>query len=91
MLENTESLQQKLGDIIEKSDNILLSNFTFDLLDCIYIDIVDVYSEDVNEDLLEGYLNEIKNSLEIMNPDLKNDIDILENLLKEIEFYTETP
>jgi hypothetical protein len=37
--------------------------------------------------LVEAYANEVRNSLEIMNPTLKSDIDILKTVLEVLESY----
>lgn len=85
MSDNYNKLQQNLNKIIEESDNLELTIFTFELLDCIWCDIVEEEDEEICEDLIEAYANEVRNSLEIMNPDLKIDIDVLEKVLIELE------
>lgn len=90
MTEEYKELKENLDKIIEESDNFKLSLFTFELLDCIWCDIVSENDEDLTKELVEAYANEVRNSLEIMNPDLKNDIDMLEKVLKELDFYLET-
>jgi SAM-dependent MidA family methyltransferase len=81
MSENYKELQENLNKIIEESDNLELTMFTFELLDCIWCDIVEEEDEEICESLIEAYENEVRNSLEIMNPDLKIDIDVLEKVL----------
>lgn len=85
MSENYKELQENLNKIIEESDNLELTLFTFELLDCIWSDIVQEEDEEICESLIEAYENEVRNSLEIMNPDLKIDIDVLEKVLAELE------
>lgn len=85
MSDNYNKLQQNLNKIIEESDNLELTIFTFELLDCIWCDIVEEEDEEICEDLIEAYANEVRNSLEIMNPDLKIDIYVLEKVLIELE------
>lgn len=85
MSDNYNKLQQNLNKIIEESDNLELTIFTFELLDCIWCDIVEEEDEEICEDLIEAYANEVRNSLEIMNPDLKIDINVLEKVLIELE------
>jgi hypothetical protein len=90
MEEKYREIKENLNKIIEESDNFKLTLFTFELLDCIWCDIVSEDDEELSKELIEGYANEVRNSLEIMNPDLKIDIDILEKVLKELDFYLET-
>lgn len=85
MSENYKELQENLNKIIEESDSLELTLFTFELLDCIWSDIVQEEDEEICESLIEAYENEVRNSLEIMNPDLKIDIDVLEKVLAELE------
>lgn len=84
MEENYKELKENLNRIIEESDDLNLSIFTFELLDCIWCDIVEEEDEELCESLIEAYENEVRNSLEIMNPDLKIDIDVLEKVLLEL-------
>jgi hypothetical protein len=90
MEEKYREIKENLNKIIEESDNFKLTLFTFELLDCVWCDIVSEDDEELSKELIEGYANEVRNSLEIMNPDLKIDIDILEKVLKELDFYIET-
>jgi hypothetical protein len=90
MEEKYREIKENLNKIIEDSDNFKLTLFTFELLDCVWCDIVSEDDEELSKELIEGYANEVRNSLEIMNPDLKIDIDILEKVLKELDFYLET-
>jgi hypothetical protein len=85
MSDTYKELQQNLNEIIDLSDSLELTLFTFELLDCIWSDIVEEIDEEMCESLIEAYANEVRNSLEIMNPDLKIDIDILKKVLKELE------
>lgn len=89
MEETYREIKENLNKIIEESDNFKLTLFTFELLDCIWCDIVSEDDEELSKELIEGYANEVKNSLEIMNPDLKIDIEMLEKVLKELDFYLE--
>jgi hypothetical protein len=89
MEEKYREIKENLNKIIEESDNFKLTLFTFELLDCIWCDIVSEDDEELSKELIEGYANEVRNSLEIMNPDLKIDIEMLEKVLKELDFYLE--
>jgi len=89
MEEKYREIKENLNKIIEESDNFKLSLFTFELLDCVWCDIVSEDDEELSKELIEGYANEVRNSLEIMNPDLKIDIEMLEMVLKELDFYLE--
>ncbi len=81
--------KKKLEDIVDESDNLELKNFTYDLIDCIYVDIVCEDSNEISKNLVEGYKNEVENSIEIYNPEYKQDIEMLEKILKELDFYLE--
>ena len=89
MEETYREIKENLNKIIEESDNFKLTLFTFELLDCIWCDIVSEDDEELSKELIEGYANEVRNSLEIMNPDLKIDIEMLEKVLKQLDFYLE--
>jgi hypothetical protein len=89
MEEKFREIRENLNKIIEESDNFKLSLFTFELLDCVWCDIVSEDDEELSKELIEGYANEVRNSLEIMNPDLKIDIEMLEKVLKQLDFYLE--
>jgi hypothetical protein len=89
MEEKYREIKENLNKIIEESDNFRLTLFTFELLDCVWCDIVSEDDEELSKELIEGYANEVRNSLEIMNPDLKIDIEMLEKVLKELDFYLE--
>jgi hypothetical protein len=85
MSDTYKELQQNLNEIIDLSDSLELTLFTFELLDCIWADIIEEDDEEITNSLIEAYANEVRNSIEIMNPDLKIDIDILKKVLKELE------
>lgn len=86
-MENTENFFENLEKIINEGDEMELSNFTYDLLDCLYVDIVAEKTKGISKNLIEGYISEIRNSLEIINPVLTKDIDILNKALVELELY----
>lgn len=89
-MENSiDNFRKKIENIIDEAENLELKDYTFDLLDCIYIDIC--YPEDqlFNKFTLEGYVEELKNSIEIFNPEYTLDIEIMEKLLKEMEPFLE--
>lgn len=89
-MENSiDIFKKKIDEIVLESDDLDLKNFTYDLIDCIYVDIVCENSEKITKILVEGYLNEVKNSIEIYNPEYIQDIEILEKLLKELDCYLE--
>ena len=84
-----ENFKENLTKIVDNSDFLELKSFTYDLLDCVYVDICSENSQKIHKILVEGYQNEIKNSIEIFNPEHKVDIEVLENLLKEIDYFLE--
>lgn len=84
-----ENFKENLTKIVDNSDFLELKSFTYDLLDCVYVDICCEKSHKIHKILVEGYQNEIKNSIEIFNPEHKVDIEVLENLLKEIDYFLE--
>lgn len=89
-MENSiDIFKKKLQDIVDESDNLELKNFTYDLIDCVYVDIVCEEPNEISKNLVEGYINEVENSIEIYNPEYKQDIEILEKILKELDFYLE--
>lgn len=80
-----KEFKENINKLIEYSDNLELSLFTFELLDCIWADIIEEDDEEITKSLIEAYAHEVRNSLEIMNPDLKIDIEMLEKVLIELE------
>jgi hypothetical protein len=90
MEEKYREIKENLNRIIEESDSFELTLFTFELLDCVWCDIVSEDDEELSKELIEAYANEVRNSLEIMNPDLKIDIEMLEKVLRELDLYLET-
>ena len=89
MTEKNEVFKEKLTNIVNLSEDLELKNFTYDVIDCLYVDLETSQFDTECTLLVEGYVNEIENSLEIMNPDLKIDIELLENLLVILEEYLE--
>jgi len=84
-----ETFKHNLNKIVDNSDFLELKSFTYDLLDCVYVDICSEKPHKIHKILVEGYQNEIKNSIEIFNPEYKMDIEVLENILKEIDYFLE--
>jgi hypothetical protein len=89
MENNIDIFQKNLNNIVDESDFLELKQFTFDLLDCLYVDIVCEETQKVSKLVIEGYINEVKNSIEVFNPEYKLDIEILEKVLKELDFFLE--
>jgi hypothetical protein len=89
MENNIDIFQKNLNNIVDESDFLELKQFTFDLLDCLYVDIVCEEPQKVSKLVIEGYINEVKNSIEVFNPEYKLDIEILEKVLKELDYFLE--
>jgi len=89
-MENTRIFIENLEKLVEEADECTLSNFTYDLFDCFYFDIVAEKDKIPAKNLIEGYISEIVNSLEIMNPELEEDIRMLNKALTELELYLES-
>lgn len=89
MENNIDIFQNNLNNIVDESDFLELKQFTFDLLDCLYVDIVCEETHKVTKLVIEGYINEVKNSIEVFNPEYKLDIEILEKVLKELDYFLE--
>lgn len=89
MENNIDIFKKNLENIVDESDTLDLKQFTFDLLDCIYVDIVCEESHKISKLVVEGYINEVKNSIEVFNPEYKLDIEILEKVLKELDYFLE--
>lgn len=89
MENNIDIFQKNLNNIVDESDFLELKQFTFDLLDCLYVDIVCEETQKVSKLVIEGYINEVKNSIEVFNPEYKLDIEILEKVLKELDYFLE--
>jgi len=89
MIEKTQKFFQEIEKLLDEADEMKLSDFTYDLLDCIYSDIVSENINDFSKNTVEGYINEIENSLKIFNPELNEDIFVLEKMLNLLETYLE--
>jgi hypothetical protein len=85
-----DSLNQNLVKLLEEADNLTLTTFTFDLLDCIWSDIIEEADEELSTELVEAYAHEVESSLQIMNPELKEDVNTLEKILKELKICIES-
>jgi hypothetical protein len=83
---NTD-FQQEISDLVDKLEEIELKNFTMDLVECVWYEFLESDFEDIDEETIEGYIEETENSLEIINPELKNDIEMMENLLNLLKNY----
>jgi hypothetical protein len=82
-------LKENLIKILEESDNLILTVFTFDLLDCIWSDIIEEADEELSIELVEAYAHEVESSLQIMNPELKEDVNTLEKVLSKLKICQE--
>lgn len=85
-----DSLNQNLVKLLEEADNLTLTTFTFDLLDCIWSDIIEETDEELSIELVEAYAHEVESSLQIMNPELKEDVNTLEKILNELKICLES-
>ena len=83
-------IKENLVKILEEADNLILTTFTFDLLDCIWSDIIEETDEELSTELVEAYAHEVESSLQIMNPELKEDVNTLEKILKELKICIES-
>lgn len=86
---SVDIFKKNLNNIVDESDYLELKQFTFDLLDCIYVDIVCEENGKITKLIIEGYINEVKNSIEVFNPEYKLDIEVLEKILKELDYFLE--
>lgn len=86
---NIDVFKENIEKILDEADENDLFDFTYDLFDCIYSDIVCENMSDLYKNTIEAYVDEIKNSLEIFNPEMKMDISLLEKMLVELERYLE--
>jgi len=82
-------LKENLVKILEEADNLILTTFTFDLLDCIWSDIIEETDEELSTELVEAYAHEVESSLQIMNPELKEDVNTLEKVLSKLKICLE--
>ena len=89
MENSVDVFKKNLNNIVDESDYLELKQFTFDLLDCIYVDIVCEENGKITKLVIEGYINEVKNSIEVFNPEYKLDIEVLEKILKELDYFLE--
>jgi hypothetical protein len=83
-------LKENLVKILEEADNLILTTFTFDLIDCIWSDIIEETDEELSIELVEAYAHEVESSLQIMNPELKEDVNTLEIVLSKLKICLES-
>lgn len=89
MIEKNQKLFQEIEKILDEADEIKLSDFTYDLFDCFYSDIIGENPAEFHKNTIEAYIHEIETSLKIFNPALTDDIYILEKMLNLLETYIE--
>jgi hypothetical protein len=80
-------LNEKLVKILDEADTLPLTVFTFDLLDCIWSDIIEEEDEELSEELVEAYVHEVESSLQIMNPEIEKDVETLGKVLNHLKLY----
>lgn len=80
-------LNEKLVKILDEADTLPLTVFTFDLLDCIWSDIIEEEDEELSIELVEAYVHEVESSLQIMNPAIEKDVETLEKVLNHLKLY----
>jgi len=80
-------LNEKLVKILDEADTLPLTVFTFDLLDCIWSDIIEEEDEELSEELVEAYVHEVESSLQIMNPEIEKDVETLIKVLNHLKLY----
>ena len=83
-------IKEELKEFIKKTDSVELSDFTnsliFDILDTLSMDKdYDIADNDV--DLIHACSEQIYECLEIMNPALSLDIEMLTNLLNLLDSH----
>lgn len=89
-MENEKSLEEfklEVQEIIEECEKIDVKDFTYSLVTAVWCEFCLDDKKELGEILVQDYAEEVKQSLEIMNPALKKDVEILELLLKTMEKY----
>lgn len=89
MKDSIAIMKENIEKILDEADEKKLHDFTYDLFDCIYADIICEKESELHKNTVEAYADEIKNSIEIFNPEMKNDLEMLEKMLIEMERYVE--
>jgi hypothetical protein len=85
--EKTNDFKKDLEELMSKSENLDIKDFTYSLLSLIWAELCLNYGEEITKEDLSAFAEEVRQSLEIMNPALKTDIELIENLLNTLENY----
>ena len=86
---NIDIFRENIEKILDEADESELYDFTCDLFDCIYSDLVCEDESELYKNTVEAYADEIKNSIDIFNPSIKMDLLFLEKMLLELDRYLE--
>lgn len=82
-----DEFQKKIIEIVREVEVSELKLFTDSLINLVWAEICMVDSQSIDAEEVSAIAEELRQSLEIMNPELTNDVYVLNKLLLVLENY----
>lgn len=82
-----DEFQKKIIEIVREVEVSELKPFTDSLINLVWAEICMVDSQSIDAEEVSAIAEELRQSLEIMNPELTNDVYVLSKLLLVLENY----
>lgn len=82
-----DEFQKKIIEIVREVEVSELKPFTDSLINLVWAEICMVDSQSIDAEEVSAIAEELRQSLEIMNPELTNDVYVLNKLLLVLENY----
>lgn len=83
----SKNLQDDIEKLIDEAESADIKSFTFELINAVWAEFCDIDPEDIEKPMVEAYLQETDQSLEIFNPELKTDLVYMYELKTILEKY----
>ena len=90
MSSKLERFQQKVEEIMTETEASEVKDFTFNLISLVWSEVCGIPNPEIDENTAESMIMEVEQSIEIMNPELKEDKKLLEDVLNSIKLYKES-
>lgn len=84
-----DNFKEEIKSFLEKSENLELADFTNSIIYSTISEIFDEETEDIDVESIEDCAETLFEVLEVMNPELKNDVIVLNDLSELLENYSE--
>jgi threonine dehydratase len=85
--ENYAVFKEEIDQIINEAEQANVKDFTYNLILMIWDEFCTISDEEINENMIKDYTEEVKQSLEIMNPAFETDVQLVKILLATMEKY----